>query len=137
MKLLLLIYIYFPLSTVLAQDSLFQFPIKGSNIFIEASDSVINHFHRTAIKQFESWGYWNIVADQQEANYILELEVILKGASVISWGKVKIRGILKSIEGVHLWTSKDITGESKWTQWLQSKKRAVRNLIKKEIEPKL
>lgn len=134
---ILILFISFSLTNISAQDSLRQLPIKGSSVFIEASDAEIKHFNKTANKQFQSWGYWNIVSDQQKANYILEIKVIVKGVSAISWGKVKIRGILKSVEGIPLWTSEDITGESNGLNGFNPKSKAISNLIKKGIEPKL
>jgi hypothetical protein len=57
--------------------------------------------------------------------------------SAISWGKVKIRGILKSVEGIPIWISEDFTGESNGLNGFNPKSKAIQHLIKEGIEPHL
>ena len=119
------------------QSDVTQLPIKGSNILIEADDSKIRNLNKTANQLFRSWGYWNIVSNPGEANYILEIEVLYNGFSLISWGKVKISGIIKSIAGNPLWVFEGFSGESNGFNGFNPTAAAINNLIKKGIEPNI
>jgi hypothetical protein len=112
-----------------------QFPIKGSKVFIENNDADLRDLNATANKKFKSWGYWNLVPNAQEADYILVIEVLYNGFSVISWGKVKLRGMIKSREGNILWISDDFSAESNGLNGFNPKSVALNRLIYYGIEP--
>lgn len=77
-------------------------PSKGSKVFIECDNEKEERVLPHLIDRIEKWGYWVNVNNKEQADFIIEQVVPLKG------GGVKGFVILKKLDGTEIARSKTV-----------------------------
>ena len=80
-------------------------PAKGSKVFIECDNEKEERVLPHLIDRIEKWGYWSVTNHKEQADFIIEQVVPLKG------GGVKGYVILKTKDGKEITRSKTVKAQ--------------------------
>lgn len=110
---------------------------KENKIFLEIDTQDIQGFYEIVFEEFKKWNYWEIVDKRDEAEFILQLKTIKKGAGGFSWApRIKVQAFIRMPNNQLLWTSDDYQGNSNAFSGFSAKKDVINKLIYKGIEPR-
>ena len=108
---------------------------EGTAVYLNGESAEIKKLQKATKKEFAAWGYWNIVSDPKDADYVMQVIGMRTGMDVFAYATVRVQGIIHDKSGRILWTSAMYKGESNGLTGFNPLADALGKLIKRGIEP--